>query len=63
MIDLTGEHRYVGIDFANAAHLVDAEQRWADEYYVVIETTSEHEARTLANEWELSRRVSASVLP
>ena len=56
VIDLTGEHRYVGIDFSNAAHLVDDDDRWTDEYYVVIETASEREARTLANEWELCRR-------
>lgn len=56
MIDLTGEHRYVGIDFANAAHVVDDDERWTDDYYVVIEAGTERAARTLANEWELRRR-------
>lgn len=55
MIDLTEEHCYVGIDYANAAHLVDDDDRWTD-YYLVIEARSEREARTLANEWELCRR-------
>ena len=56
MIDLTGDHRYVGIDFSNSAHLLDDEEGMLAEYYVVIEATCEQEARTLINEWELCRR-------
>lgn len=60
MIDLTEEHRYVGIDYSNAAHLVDCDGVETDEYYLVIEASSELEARTLANEWELCRRSKAT---